>query len=187
MPLYGFSKDKDRVVPETLDDLRRVTADPDILHIVTFAGRPGALWFTAKLEHDHFPPATPKNEAFNIRFINWPVKDGQLWCVISIPLTKRSLADQVAKETGMRIANGVPRLFNPLPDCPNMIAVCAVRDDPRLGIKFVESFPMDNERVWTLENDKNSEMYKSEEGRKKTLAREEREVNAIFEGFRLRN
>ena len=57
---------------------------------------------------------------------------GDPWMVISVPFADKPLAEAVAQETGMRLADGVPHCFH-------------------AGGRDV--FPLQGPNVWTLEND----------------------------------
>ena len=189
-PLYEASRNKNRdgVKLKNYEELRLLAEVPGLFHIPMYFDRPGALWFAAKLEHEHFVPGTPENDQYELMFLEWPKEDPHYWAVITIPLAKRHLAERVAGEIGMRLANGVPTIFNPIPGQDRIVGIASTRPDAekRLGIKVVERFPMDNDRVCTLENDKNSDFHKSDIGKLEMIRREQEETDRIFENAKRR-
>jgi hypothetical protein len=113
------------------------------MHIATYAVRPGSAAFARVLELKYYRPGTPRNDQFNISFIRDFGGPGMPpWVVIHIPLIDRTIAEQVAKETGMKLADGLPFIFS--------------------GNERHE-FPL-QERVLTLENAPSSKVYDGPDG-----------------------
>ena len=68
--------------------------------------RPGFAIFAATLEHQFFPPGTPKNADFIILSTAW--LHGSVWMTISIPTAEKHLAESVAKFCGLKILDTFP-------------------------------------------------------------------------------
>ena len=172
----------------TASELKVLAERPDLFHVISHIPRPGATWFAMKLEFDHFPPRTAVNDEFDIRVTRFPdVEGGHLWSIISIPLVKKGRAVSVAAVTGMRLANGVPTAFG----------VGNFHGVPAMGLGSMRPqnrhtapgpvfavFPMDNDRVWSLENDKHSLVYGGQVGQKRLAEEEQGECKRIMAAFR---
>lgn len=122
---------------ESDEELQKFADDPKFIH---FAGiinppKPGVQACITELEYTYYIPGTPKNDDFFLRIINW---SGMHWVLVSIPISERHLMEKVASENGLRIVDGVPSMFSG----SNM-----------------EQFPINNERVFTLENKKGHPIY----------------------------
>lgn len=120
-----------------LSDLRGLTSDPDKFYMTVLTTRPWVNLFAVRLEHEHYPPRTERNKIFDYMLVKWPEgPDEMLWAVLGIPLEDRPIAERLAKELQLRIADGVPSIIsggNP----PSQIW-----------------FPVDphNRNIWNLEN-----------------------------------
>lgn len=144
---------------ETEKESREFFENPNFVHFVGMLEppRPGVNLCIVKLEHTYFPPGTKSNDEFFMRLRKW---GGIIWTIASIPKEKMDLMKKVATETGLRIADGIPHLV-----------VCG-----KLG-----SFPIDNERVFTLENISNHPVYKNNPQEiRQMLEEEHREIIEIF-------
>ena len=158
----------------TEDELRNLADDAALFHIVFWMQRPGAQYFANYLEHIHFVPQTPENDEFEYRCYKWKET---LWGIITIPIAKKDLAYQVAEETKMRIANGVPMLGGAGP----IVTMMATRPgDPKLDAQ-VEIFPMATERVFVLENAKGDVIYDGPGGTQDAKISEDYAVHKLWE------
>jgi len=137
-----------------IPDLRAASLKPDRLTLVSMATRPGINRFWMTLEYDHFPPRTPLNDEYDLTMLAWP-DSGILWTIVIIPLAYRRVAAEVAAAAGMRLANGVPTLMSH-PANRHVVALGAVRVPPPDAF---DRFPLDHDRVFTMENDMNSPVY----------------------------
>jgi hypothetical protein len=103
----------DSIVSGNYECLRDLEKNPDKVHFVIQASRLGGRLFIVKLEYENYPPRTAKNKDYDLTIAKWPDDDwGLLWFVVSIPKKDYNLAEQVAKETGLRIADGVPTIID---------------------------------------------------------------------------
>lgn len=129
----------------------RRSLEPDRFTIISWATRPGAIRFSMALEYGHFPPGTKANDDYELAILEWADLP---WWIVVIPLAARATAEHVAEEHGMRLANGVPRMFGA------MIGKTAAMGATRPGrvmfggrqLVVTKSFPVDHDRAYTLEN-----------------------------------
>lgn len=91
-----------------IEELEELLRNEKLIHFVGKLGipTPGVMLFCGRLEFFHFPPGTEKNEDFNREILDW---EDMEWVVISIPKEYMGLANEVAKESGLRIVEGGPR------------------------------------------------------------------------------
>jgi hypothetical protein len=127
---------------ETDEQLQAWVADPKWIHFAALIQRPGVGACAETLEHAHYKPGTPANDLFNLRLIPF---GGFPWALISIPLEDRPKMERAAAASGLRVANGVPTMIGP---------------------EGVTRFPVDNERIFTLENVSGHPVYKNQGGRR---------------------
>jgi hypothetical protein len=95
----------EKIPQEVFENLEKVT---DRVNYVIMMMRINAVLFVTKLEYEHFKPGTVKNKDFLLFDFMW---QGLAFIVISIPIRDMEKAYIVAKETGLRIADGIPRMF----------------------------------------------------------------------------
>jgi len=133
------------------EDLRKIADDPFLLHLIFLFQRPGVHYFANYLEHVHFIPETPANDEFEYRIYKW---EGFLWGIITIPIIKKHLAEEVAAKAKLRLANGVPMISKGL-----VKAMMSYRPGSELDEQQVNIFPMATEQVFALENIKGDVLY----------------------------
>jgi hypothetical protein len=136
--LKALSAIEDKTAELTVEQFEQEGANQDRFFIVSWAGRPGAQTFMTKLEYEHFTPGGPLNVEYEFYAVLW---QDIPFHVCSIPMSKRALAEKVAKETHMRIADGYPNL---------------------LGGGQQLRFPIHGNNVWSLENEADSPVYKGQ-------------------------
>lgn len=122
---------------ESDEELKKFGDDPRYIHFAGMIGppRPGVVECLMELEHTYYKPGTLKNDDLFLRIIKW---DGITWALVSIPIGERHWMEKVADKCGLRIADGVPTM---------------------LTGSGAERFPIDNERVFTLENKTGHPIY----------------------------
>lgn len=103
-----------------MEELLSISQMSDLLQTNQYFGlvydvhRIGVLKFSTRLEYEHY---SPLDEELNSRF-NGAVlacKDGSFeihFFVIAIPIEDRHLAEKIAKECGLRFADGVPTILS---------------------------------------------------------------------------
>lgn len=117
------------------DVFRALAQQTDRLFLVCMLLRPGVATFTTRLEFEHFPPLTAANAELDLYTVEW---SDLPWAVISIPKTKRHLAEEVAEQCGLRIADGIPWV---------------------IGGDGDQHFPLHGPNVFTMENVRESKVY----------------------------
>jgi len=123
----------------SLEDLIAHSKQPDKLTLVSLAMRPGALRFMTVLEWQYFTPQTQANTEFEFIILKWPdPPDALVWTVAILPLAIQPHLAAICEETGMRLGQGVPTVIDS---------------------RGIQRFPMNHDRVFTLENNPDSPIY----------------------------
>ena len=86
--------------------------DTSKLHLIVDTSRIGASLFNVKMEYTYFAPRSGKNYLFELVLMRWPDPNTFLWAIASFPIEYRPQAEAMAKECGLRLANGVPTIFD---------------------------------------------------------------------------
>lgn len=106
--------------------------------------RPYVCLYSLLLEHRHYEPhVKERNDLFQVWIVRWQDID---WQLIAIPVQDRPLAEAVAREVGLRFANGTPTL---IVQAGKVSAVGSTRISPTMD---AIRFPFDTPNVYTLEN-----------------------------------
>jgi len=116
--------------PLASGELEEMTKDETKFFVIGMLhpGRIGFALFSTLLEYRHYPPDTLKNDLFQLVVLKW---EEIYWGVISIPIWDKVFADRIAKETGLKFADGIPSM---------------------IGGEGVKTFPVtDSERIVTIE------------------------------------
>lgn len=151
---------------ESYESLKKFVRDQKHIHYVGMIKppRPGVRLCAIKLEYTHFIPGTPSNDDFLLRVLEWC---GMVWIMISIPKDKSNFMEKVAAECGLRIAKGIPTL---------------------IGGGANDSFPVNNDNMFTLENISGHPIYSNDLAKLgQILGEEEAEMEAIEKKWRSRN
>lgn len=127
--------------------------DTSKLHLIVEMGRIGAGLFNVKMEYTHFPPRSGKNNLFEMLLMQWPDPKSFLWAISSFPIEYRPQAESIARECGLRLADGIPTIFN--------------QDG-------AHQFPLEGPTVFTLENIKGHQVYGNDAKAHDKLKSEER-------------
>ena len=108
--------------------------------------RPGVEDFVKDLEYTLFPPDDPLNEKFYCNLIEWSPDGADFkvgFVLVSFPSSYREAAENMAREHGLRFANGVPLCIP-----GNVPVIASGRKAPPGFVKF----PYDIPGMFTLEN-----------------------------------
>jgi hypothetical protein len=112
----------------TDQDLKILCDRKDLVHTVCWSDRPNSALFVNTLEYKYFPPGTPANDLFEYRMFKW---NDMLWLISSIPLDKKDVLFQAAKDANVKLLEGFPCIID--------------KDGPH-------SFPMHSDNVYSTEN-----------------------------------
>ena len=126
------------LVQESEADMQKFFARKGMIHYVMMAMRPGVGDCIHDLEHNHYKPATPRNDLFVMRLIEW--QDLQ-WLIVSIPESEKVFMERAAAAHGLCVRDGV------------VIAM--------LTGGSVQTFPVKNPNVFVLENITSHPIYKN--------------------------
>lgn len=130
-----FAHDKSPTFDASEDLVRRLEGDLNLLHVICMGGRPGGYLFNRGLELKFFRPGAHDNDNYNVLLKRWA--DVQ-WIVVSVPIRFRQRVESWANECGMRLADGIPHVF-----------------EGRSAMKF----PLDSPQAFVLENKPSSIIY----------------------------
>jgi hypothetical protein len=155
------------IKPEALNNVPK-----DYIHCVGLATRPFVKYFCTYLEHVHFTPGEPINDEYQFRMIRW---QGLVWTVCSIPLSKKHLCYEVAKEAKLKLANGIPFKTG--------IILGARRPELTKTIpsELIKWFPINGENVFTLENLDGNPIYEGMGGKQDVEAEENLKLQKLRE------
>jgi hypothetical protein len=142
------------IIVESDEQLQEFVKNKRFIHYVgmLIPPRPGLTECMTLVEHKHFPPGTDRNELFILRFIKW---SDMVWVMMSIPIEDKNLVEDIAKECGLRIANGVPTMFTG---------------------NVIQQFPVNNERIFTFENSSGHPVYRNDPIVNEAIFRAEQET-----------
>ena len=101
----GISKE------ETEEETELFFKNANFVHFVGMIAppRPGIRLCITKLEHYHYPPGSDISNDFFMRLREW---EDILWAIVSIPKNDIEIMQNVAKETGLIIADGLPCIIS---------------------------------------------------------------------------
>jgi len=134
--------------------------DTSKLHLIVDMGRIGAKLFNVKMEYTHFAPRSGKNNLFEFALMRWPDPQSFLWAIASFPIEYRPQAEAIAKECGLRLADGIPTIFDH---------------------KGAHQFPLEGPTVFTLENITGHQVYGNDKNAVDRLKKEEHDaIDAII-------
>lgn len=101
---------------DTHDDegLRKLTDRPDKLKVICNPIIPSSSLFLTKLEYEHYRPLTTGNAKMDLLFVKFPPNDPMkmVWPVVMVDSADRHIIEQVCRETGHRLSDGVPFMSN---------------------------------------------------------------------------
>lgn len=163
--------------------LQELADDPSLFHIVYGIEplRPGGRLFSVKLEYEHYEPDTARNDLFQMRFTKL---DEMLLAIITIPLSEKHIAEKVAEETGMRLADGIPFVMGELVKITGNTRPEYMLEETKKDAKFLH---MNSPRVFSLENASNSNVYKGGNiGPAHIKEFEEAKMQDIFAAFKVK-
>jgi hypothetical protein len=141
--------DKNPYAPSSLESIKQQSQAEGKLTLVSMADRVGVHRFLVSLEHTLFSPKIKPSDDFELYMVHW---EELVWIVVVIPIKFMMNVELIATNTGMRIADGIPHL---------------------ISSKGIVKFPLEHNRVYTIENTKDSMVYLP--GGEERLRNEEKE------------
>jgi hypothetical protein len=161
---------------------RYVTLDNGKIFIASGGNRVASPAFIAAVEWYWYEPHTPRNNRFDIVGMEWV---GQQWVVMSFPEGRFPAVRRLAKQLGLRIADGSPIDLGKAP-----IHVLATSRWTQLGPDLqavVEFFPggllpdhKDNPRIFNIEYDRGNPIYKNRQRDEDAMMAASIEVNDML-------
>jgi protein-tyrosine-phosphatase len=134
--------------------------DTSKLHLIVDMHRIGAGLFNVYMEYTYFAPRSGKNHLFELVLMKWPDAKSFMWSICSFPIDYRPQAEAMAKECGLRLADGVPTIFDE---------------------NGAHQFTLEGPTVFTLENINGHQVYGNNSGAYERLKKEEHQaIDAIL-------
>lgn len=147
----------------------------DNVHLVSMVTRPGSYALITSIEWFWFSPKKDLNHLFNLTIVEW---EELKWLVTSIPRFKLKAAKKLAKQLGMRIADGAPMVMR--------LSTPGDKPDRNLDGVGMFIFPggiingIDNKDMFTIENDNGSPIYSNCQKSHQDIRSAENEINDGF-------
>jgi hypothetical protein len=129
--------------------MQRVTGYMHIIGALPPA-RYGVVPFAVELEHEHYPPGTPRNQRFHLHLVEWR---GLTWSIVSIPERHLARAASVAENYALKLVPALPVILD---ERPNVVALGAISErnlpswEEKLGHP-IPRFPVPPQGCHTLE------------------------------------
>lgn len=162
-------------------DIRSRSYDPEKTVIIGMPDRLGVKGFIVQLEHRLFPPADARqNDLFELFIMKW---QEILWMVVSIPREYEGRARELAKEHGVKLADGIPMTFGDLP----FTVLLSNRPSEATAGQGLVGFPVDGPRAFTLENTRESVAYDGPSVVEEALRKEGERIGLIIDSENNRN
>lgn len=147
------------------DAFEKQGKDTSNLHLILDMTRIGGNLFGVRMEYTYFAPRSGRNGLFQMVLMKWPAQ-GMMWAVLSFPIEYKPQAEAVANECGLRLADGVPHVFDH---------------------SGAHTFPLEGDTVFTLENIHNHQVYSNDAAAYQRLKDEEfAAVDAILQADRIK-
>jgi hypothetical protein len=142
------------------EELDRSSRDSDNFMMIGMLSppRPNFQKFMVALEHKHYSPDFQAlNDKFGLALVNF---EGMIFGVITIPAGDRPKAEEIAKECGLRFADGTPVVIGPLGPM---------------------QFPVRGPSAWSVESVAGSEVYKGPAVVDEMLSSEHDDIKEMFD------
>jgi hypothetical protein len=156
----------------TDEELVAISKDESLFHIIGMWTRPWVGYYCNYLEYEHFLPETPENQEFQFRVFKW--KD-ILWAIVSIPINKKNLAYEAATASHLRLADGVPLMMG-----SDVVKLLGSTREDKQSKDLGEFFPLNCERAFTLENQKDDVTYDGPGGMQDAKASEKFALHKLW-------
>jgi hypothetical protein len=171
---------------ETIDDIAKcVTTRAGRVFLISHVSRIGISAFCAAIEWYWYPPNTSRNRFFDVYAANW---HGMKWIIIALPIGRLPATQRLAKQLGLRIADGSPVIMG---DQRSQVIVQATLRPSKIDAVLKETpmafFPgtllpngQENEFIYTVENDHGSPVYKNRRNDAETISQASGEINDML-------
>lgn len=145
-----------------------VTRADGRLHLIAYHKRVGVTALTAAIEWYWFKPGTARNRFYDVYGAEW---HRMRWIIVSFPAGRLPAVRRLAKQIGLRIADGPPVLMG---DERSLLNIQAASPPSRLTEFIQQDIPMEffpgtllpdgkeNGALFTIENDRGSPVYKNQ-------------------------
>jgi hypothetical protein len=180
------------IVLETNEIAACVTRRDGRIYLVSHVKRVGGTAFIAAIEWFWYAPDTPRNRLFDVYGAEW---HSMHWIITAFPSGRLPAVRHLAKQLGLRIANGPPVMlgergslvFIQASSRPSDLTDLVTQDVP------MEFFPgtmlpngQENDTIFTIENDRGSPIYKNRQRDEDTMFAASGEISeALNHGVKL--
>jgi hypothetical protein len=137
------------------------------MYVVSNVQRVGTIAFSAAIEWYWYAPNTARNRLFDIYCAEWHKMQ---WFITAFPANRMPAVRYLAKQLGLRIADGPPLMIGEQGSIvylqaasrPSRLTALTAQDVP------IEFFPgtmlpngQENDRIFTVESDRGNPIYKN--------------------------
>lgn len=174
----------------TCEEIAAIVTNPaGRVFLTVGAGRVGGAAFIAAIEWYWYAPRTERSRFFDVWGVEW---EGLSWAVVSFPAGRLDAVRRLAKQLGLRLAQGVAAIV----EAPPHVKLQASRrysvELDRGGVHLT-FFPggilpngRDNLAMFNVENDHHSPVYKNRKRDNDAMLQATGEINGILNrGVRL--
>jgi hypothetical protein len=127
------------VTKETFAEIFELGKNLVMFHLISLMNRVGVPEFMAEVEHTYFPPLTPTNDQFIMRWVKW---NDMLWTITSVPMESSKCFFDVAPKYGFNINPGSPVMLG---SGLNMTYQSSIHGIP------ASCFPLKGDNVYVIE------------------------------------
>jgi len=135
----GGCEENHKVTKETFAEVHDLGKNLVMFHLIALTNRIGAEKYLAEIEHTYFPPTTPANEQFTMRWIKW---NELLWTITTVPMESSLCFFDVAPKYNFSINPGSPLMLGAGVDMTYQSKIDGVT---------MSGFPLAGVTVYTIE------------------------------------
>jgi hypothetical protein len=162
--MVEIMKENGVLISETDEKFKQFMADERFMHLVVMFMPPelglmkgamkGVMDCAASIEHRYLNPSALRAKLFSMRVLDW---EDVTWFIISVPLEDKDFVKNTSRAHGFKITDGTPVIIG----------------------EGAQSFPVNNKRVFTLENDESyMQAYKNDPMMDKALSTFKRDISS---------
>jgi hypothetical protein len=163
-----------------------VTRGDGRIYLIAHITRVAVPAFAAAIEWYWYPPDSERNRLFDVYSTKWAALD---WIIIAFPNGRLPAVRRLAKQLGLRLADGVPTVVGN----PGAVIMAQFALRPSMARQYgidglsLHYFPgsrlangRDNETIFTVEYDKNSPLYKTKKNDDEAMMQATFEINDLL-------
>jgi hypothetical protein len=165
------------------------------IYLVSHSGRIAVPAFAAAIEWYWYPPDSSRNRLFDVYGTDW---FGLGWVITAFPSGRFAAVRRLAKQLGLRIADGAPTVVGnkhgailmQFTSRPSKMRGAMPPDFPHDALRYFPGAILPNGRendcLFTVEYDRDSPLYKNKKNDEDAMMQASAEINEAFNrGVRL--